>query len=814
MSRCDLAAKMSRRRPFVSPGELSCMSGLKGAEIARRVLLVLLLCLATGCAPAPSASVANSPPTLAPTPRLQSACDEAEGLTTKDRPGDALALIERIRGELPPQAQTVNEACEHERLGALLRAQQLADAALPSEAQKAGKSWDTFVNRWVEPLVNAGLVWLGLVASFLLLARLFVFIPKMPWGMYDVAERRRKLLAGFALIVLGSFGIIFAVTSQANPFELGALWAVVISVVIGLVGALLLAIYLSSRLRISLEVRGPDESESKAKAVRIGAYLYQLGSTPPRGVEIPEGPDVTALSNGVLTVGLSNKILAAAQKLLATAFGVTPWRVVIASSKDQSPAVAITRNGWSVASGNIDRASLGLLGGIQNEDVPSGRIKAAGSFGSDQLVAAFILVTLASKHHGFEGLCGATDWRSVGLHFIATTDAHLDDECRRTLLGRSVELDPKNLLAEVAFQNVMFRQSVNPESLRKYADWLKLKAEKISRDVEKGLKPAAGYMCLLYRIKMTYLSVVLNLPQTADHEKRRLHAAGVARALLNDLELNSHVPEPLAHSMRLHAVLAYHDLSGPSVWATISAPSKGSVNPIASWYEEAFSSIAPGTAYDAACSFARNGGRANQLQIRDRLSYAFIEPQLKAWAQSDPELQDLRADTEFLQFLGIKPRQDFWELEAFKPYKDPLRAAGVVSPSQLPAAAVGPRDIRLYLNVSPLIFDRLVKLATLVRRAENLTYEGSSWRIYSFRVEVLGALVQEGMESPDQIPDVWIAENVPEDAGPYNPAGFIRQLRKRIEKNTIIAPDSGPLKAWLRQLKATPEELPTSLSSS
>lgn len=786
------------------------------SRLLRRIMLLLLLSLAPVLASAPSAAALDSLTTVPPTQSLRSACDLASTLTGKSRPADALALIQKIRGEVPPQAATVSSACESERLAALIKAQDLADAAASNSnaAQNVGSDWDKFISGWVAPLAEAGLVLLGLLAFFLLLARLFVFIPTMPWGMYGVAERRRKLLMGGLLIAIGSLGIVFVASRLANGLALGfGMLAGVASVVVGVVGALLLAIYLSSRLRVSLEVRSSDESGSKADAARIGGYLYELGSTPPRGVEIPEGSDASALSDGVLTVGFTNKVLAAIQKLVVSVVGVTPWRIVISFSKEHSPTVAITRNGWSVAATNIDRGALGLTGD-QTEDDSSGANGATAVSESGKLAAAFIIVTLASKHHGFEGLCGATDWRSLGLHFIATTDTQLHDGRDKVLLGKSIDLDPKNLLAEVAFQNRMFRQSVDPATSEKYAFWLKRKAIEIARDIEKGSKSALGYTFLLYRIRMTYLSVVLNLPRTADYDAMRLHAAGVAAGLLNDLKPNGLMPEPLAHSMRLRAVLAYHDLCGPTAWAAAKAPSDGVVSPLDTWHKEALDSIAPSTAYDAACSIARNGGEANEPEIRDRLSYAFTDPTLKAWARIDPELRDLRADKDFLQFLSIRPRQDFWELQVFAAYKNLLRAAGVSSPGQLPYAPVATPDIRLYLNVSPLVFARLVRLARMVHRADDLTYEGSSWRIYPFRVEVVDALIQEGIETPEKIHDLWIAESTPEDAGPHNPSGFIAQLRKRIESNTLIAPEPGPLKTWLRQLKATPAATPSDVPTS
>lgn len=780
-----------------------------GSRQARCSLSAFVLCMAVIGLTVPLLPAAAMDRSAASAPSLNSqpACQLAQSLIDEGRPGDALALIQKIRGEIPPQATTVSGACESQRLAALIKAQQQSDAAQITRAEGAGANWETFMKRWLAPLSEAGLASLGFLASFLLLARLLVFLPKMASRRYDRGERRRRLWVGIGLILIGSALIVFVAPLSASDLGLGAVSATFAGAFVGSLGAFLLAIYLSSRLRVSLEVRTPEESRNKADAARIGSYLYELGSTPPRGVEIPEGTDSTALSDGALTVGFSNKVLAAVQKLLAVVFGVTPWRVVVSFSENQSPSVAITRNGWSVAATNFDRAALGLLEG-QDETDGEKAIAAVAASESGKLAASFILVTLASKHHGFEGMCGATDWRSVGLHFIATTESRPDDRTK-VLLGKAVDLDAKNTLAEVAFQNHMFRQSVDDDTLEKYADWLDQKAGGLARDVREGSKSSEGYLCLLSRIRMTYLCVVLNLPQTPKYKNTRSHAVWVAQTLLQDLKPGGPVPETLAYPMRLRAALAYHDLFGTSAWPqSTTSVSDDYVPPIASWRKEALASIAPTTAYDAACSLARSGGRADQSSIRDRLSYAFTNPELKVWARTDPELHELRADKGFLEFLGLQPKQDFWDLGVFESYKDALRSAGVSSPGQLPSVAVGPDDIRLYLNVSPLVFNRLVSLAVLVWRAESVPYEDTAWRVYPFRVELVDALIQEGYESPEQIHDMWITEDAPEDPGPHNPVALIAQLRKRIANNIMIAPEAGPLKAWLRQLKATPATIP------
>lgn len=758
----------------------------------------------------------------------------AQNLTTADKPGEALALIDKIRGPVPPQAQTRNLACEEQRLNAILKVQEMSEKPPPPEtnpAKQAANDWDRFVKNLATPLSGAGLALLGLIVFFLVIGRLLAFVPKMPFFKITSALRAVLLFSGLGLILGGSYWTVSVLAAlKAESLDAGAIWTLAGVCLVPFAGAVCLAIYLSSRLRISLEVRGPDGSANAADTAHVAALLHELGAAPPRGIEVPQGTDVSALGDSALTIALGNKVLAAAQKILTSIFGVTPWNVVVSPANENSITVAMTRNSWAVGAATIDRTALGLQGKAAGGAVPAGKgaqAKPVPGAGSElhKMAAAFVLVTLASKHHGFEGLCGATDWRSLGFHDIATTEEWAAGDHGRTLLGKAVDLDPENMLAEIALQNRMFRRATDSTTFKKYADWLSLKAKAIRKDMDAGTKSAAGYTCLLYRIEMTFLSAVLNLPVTDEFKTLRSQARALAHDLLISLEPGRRVlvPGPLAHGMRLHATLAYHDLfgagsgvasgaeaaAGATAWTRISTPSTGKPLPhFVTWYNEACASLAPGTAYATACSIARKGGLASEAEVREKLEYAFTLPGLKVWARQDPELKDLRSSPAFLQFLGVTARQDFWKLEPLAPYEKQLREAGILRPGDLLEPAVGPHDIRVYLQLSPYAFGRLLRLASLVRRAQLVPYGSESWRIYPFRVEVVGALLEAGIESPEDIEDSWIDDEASDTAGPHNPRGFIAELRKGIQQRIMIAPEPEPLKAWLRELKKTPARVP------
>ena len=80
------------------------------------------------------------------------------------------------------------------------------------------------------------------------------------------------------------------------------------------------------------------------------------------------------------------------------------------------------------------------------------------------------------------------------------------------------------MLAEVALQNRMFRESTHPPSIKTYAEWLLRQSRMIRTDMGSGAKSVAGYTPLLYRIEKTFLSVVLNLPPDEPEFQRLLLA--------------------------------------------------------------------------------------------------------------------------------------------------------------------------------------------------------------------------------------------------------------------------------------------------
>ncbi|MFC9351476.1 hypothetical protein [Arthrobacter sp. NPDC057013] len=788
------------------------------ALVLRVLLALAVLCLVvvmgslsvntgpggTGSSQATSTQSPTQSPTPSPTPTddLGRLCAQAAGLTQGGKPADALALIEKIRGQVRSPALLATTACEGERLAAVRAAAQPPPTAPPQNpAEKAGANWERFNAEWIMPLSKAGLALLGLAAGFLVLGRLLVLLPKISGVRKSPADRALLALSGLAFILSGSCLIVLAPDWNASAIEGKSFGQMFAGGLLALFGSLVLAVYLSSRLRVTLDVRDTKGETSKVDVSQIGALLHELGADAPRGLEIPEGSDVTALADNAMPVSFTNKVLAAVQKLVVSIFGVTPWRVVVSSSNEASMTVSMARNGSSVGAVTIDGKELQLArgksekSGTDDKTATAAETNSAAELELHKMASAYILVTLAKKHYGFEGLCGATDWRSLGLHYIATTDTTMADERQKKLLGAAVDHDAGNMLAEVALQHALFRESTDKETIKTYADWLSRKALAMRADIDRRAISEAGYSPLLHRVEKTFLSAVLNLPPASwEFHQLQSHARQVAERLVQELAPSKRypIPAPLAQAMRLEAALAHHDL----------LDAKKSPDDL---YIQALRSTAPHTAYNAACSIARNQGLAGKDEVERRLQYALSDERLKEWARRDPELAELRKSEDFLHFLGVKPRQDFWKLEAFEPYEKQLRRAGIARPSDLYAHEVGQSDISAYVQVSPLVIKRLSRLASLVRRALAVPEEAdANGRVGLYRVEVVGALVQAGIESPDEIHDEWLAAGAPGKAKTGQSGDFIIKLQKSMEERLLMAPDGERLKSWLRQLKSTP----------
>ncbi|MGV8907410.1 MAG: hypothetical protein ACOH1Y_00365 [Propionicimonas sp.] len=359
-------------------------------------------------------------------------------------------------------------SCDRENVKAV----ELNAAATTSAAQDLQKKWAKLAERQILPLENlalAAMLWLAISLAILWLAP---FVLRNT-GLPEREDRPSARPLGIGLVLLGAIsGTFLAAQSGITP---------ALGVMLTAIGLALWDNTRRGQLRLAVTVAGDEDAHS---ASNLRGIIADMGSALPRGVEVPVGPDVTALKDVDFTVFGAGNVVNALKVLLMLVKPYAPWELAINVVNDGRLAVVVRRNNEQFASEIIDRTSLGLdaqslaqqtTGGAAGK--PTARSKEENAKDADTSVAmwpfaaALMLTQMAAKHQ-FDGLGGATNSRSIALHHIATTQfRHTPTEIG--LLARSVDLDPGNTPAAIAFWNALYRESTDTDDLKHYVALLK-----------------------------------------------------------------------------------------------------------------------------------------------------------------------------------------------------------------------------------------------------------------------------------------------------------------------------------------------------
>lgn len=621
---------------------------------------------------APDSTDTSTPPT--DEADIQDICGTAQELIDAKKPEQALELIGKIDGIPPASGTPGNAHCPVQRILAVkdIGEEQLAVPSASATATglpaKAQESWDTFAKNALVPWQTLALTWLGVITALLVLARLLSFSPppfmpytRLPWIKSSKLIRRICFWTGIALIV-GCFPLFEATREAYFADGSGFLWPAS-WLGLGILGSFLFGTSIASRSNMGLTVRDATGTANESKTSYLVGVLGDLAGSSPRGIEIPRGSDATGLNDVDLTATLTKGVLPALQKMVQTIFVATPWQVVVDAFSEDVVSVAITRNKWAVASATINRAdpllfpkSKEVAVGAEAANEDKAAVKPGGP-NLYKMAAAMVTATLARNYQGYEGLCGATDWRSIGLLFLATTDYADLDLQQRQLLSTAMELDPNNLTADAALRNNIYRHSNQRSEMIAYSDWMSTAIAKC------GSQPQKGYEGLSCRLRLTQLSVEMNLaalPSPADREKgsctertNRPDTNTLANELLTTLEASTKETEDLVKRMRPHAALIMATVMGKPFEDVMKDDQTKDAWKM--WLQDAMTSVAPVVAYDAACYMARifpeeavSKGSKDPIEeakerhltsITDRLDIAKIDAELAKQALSDAELR-------------------------------------------------------------------------------------------------------------------------------------------------------------------------------
>ena len=286
---------------------------------------------------------------------LQDFCNEAGRLASRD-PKAAIELIDSVRAaakEASERDETLTEdqlalmnACDEVRVSAEARvATNAVEAANDKRAEEAeaeanktpaetfGEGWTDVVEHWFSPLGGVGILAAALIVGQLIVTRLLSLAPVIRSGL-NASGRGVLGAVGFALMAISSVALaaLFVSIGKASTVDGTIGWLLVEFGVVAVLGIVLFALWLSSRLRLTVDVFTSGEKADKDELAtsRVVNLLSSLAGTPPDGINVPLGTDVKELTGATLPSTAANKVLEVVQAVIVYIFFGTPWRVVIA----------------------------------------------------------------------------------------------------------------------------------------------------------------------------------------------------------------------------------------------------------------------------------------------------------------------------------------------------------------------------------------------------------------------------------------------------------------------------------------------------
>jgi hypothetical protein len=541
-----------------------------------------------------------------------------------------------------------------------------------------------------------------------------------------VVERTASV--GVAILVLTAVGLAARQRPGDDFSEAVEGWAAFgAGVLLSGLGTVMAAWWLATRLRLEVKVTDSGGKESPGAAGLIIALLGELGVQKPNGLEVPRGTDVTALAGAFAT--LPDSPLAKAIKSVVSGIaGVTPWTASV-EGDGTTRSVSLSRNGRSVDSTVIRLESMGFSKAVEAGKTAPDGVVAATPDAALRMAAAFILVTLAGKHKAIEaGLADATSWRSVGLHYIAATELvdPSEEQARKSMLARALQLDPGNLAAQLSFRHAMDRQSTDAVKLIAYRNWLEAFEPRAKE---------AGARALELRAKYTRTVIAVNAlfaqPTDDTTESLETRKAAVTKAYTSVAEW-LHGPEELAKDPDFKELAASvkQGLMGLELMLGLEGPGACKPESPTGLYNLAcFHASHDGTRWRAADNQAVPAGAPEHERPGDadalaalRLAAAF--PEVKNWMSEDPQLAELRGRKGYGDAFNADPKKSFLDLSYVKPLTESLRLAGMGSPGVLGLSSA--EEIGFSTGYGPQVGRRLMLLAQLYRSIPPLL---ERWRV-------------------------------------------------------------------------------------
>lgn len=597
-----------------------------GLRVRRRACLAVFLLLAAilaGCsgkAGGPEAAASRS---------IADICAQAQTLVDKGHPQQAVDVIESIRKKYtsppgtatPAPADPASHYCQQE----YTNANYWVTAHLGSEAASAGFPQTLLANKelWAVPPIGWGLSLIGGWLAGTLLAALLARFKFFELKTVSAKAADRYGIAGHLLLLAGaSASAIFI--SRAAIGRPGAVWLLYCFLATVAFGVVFLALALANRVALQLSVRNREGAIDQSKTSNLLVLIRNLGYKESyKGIPATDSQN-HILANSTVEGTPENRVMAFLQFILTTVFGVHPWRVSLDETADGFLIVIINRNGRSTASERISAAELGeYAAGEDGKSAPAPGIR------SYKMAAALISTTLSLSYSDFDDLCGATQWRSIGMVYAAAGEENND--IHLNLLTYAAILDPENLSVQLQLQAFINNEETSGENLLQYADWLLAFAAKVAPATTTSGNNRRPGLDQLYSLCLSnYLHAVLNLRNCEGFEDAYPKAHEEAGTLLK-FHASMTPKDPNYQTILSMTEIAQAGLdpkTSPEVLETLET-SKGE-------------SLHPTIRYNLACTLLVSPLAVNSPGLFEKalghLRYAVQDPELRDWAAKDPVL--------------------------------------------------------------------------------------------------------------------------------------------------------------------------------
>ncbi len=656
----------------------------------------------------------------------------------RDKAAHLAALGDRASAEgQPAPARSYYEAAlgEDQGNGAAASGLRTLDEQQPNSVQQTRDRWHQFVTDTLVP-VGQLLLWVlavgvaGYVLVLLTRVGARLPIPELPAGHLQVK------VSGIVLLSLGALtAIAAAVTGLTRwlPGPAGRAWPWLLTAagVLLVLGCLLLAWWLRSGIGLQLGVHDKAGNPDQAATAYLAGRLQELGGRSPRGFELPQQTDVTALSGQAMSALPGGTMLAAVVSLLRAGIPVAPWQATVTLIDDDQLLVIMRRNGRPTVTVPADRASLFFADSGSTSDPSNGAAyaKTIDRCGMLTCAAAIVLVEMANKHRKLRlGLTGATRWESVAGQALAT---HPDRDQRRSqaMLARAIDVDPENLTAEVAQAYVDGRQATDRDSRREFAERIREIAVKMKKRLA-----GPGYEALRLRVLFSAaagsFNVYLDGHCAADWRQARCWTAELIEKLPEIKETRRfmglrgrgpHDPlKDLLDYLRPAAGMLWEGvekarLGNPPMEYPIDLEHARAIREKAQKWQPPDQPNAE-LSYQKACLAVWK--HDYETALRD-LKVAAADNGLRLWARRDPSFKQLRTSShaeEFSRLVGDPPPKSFVALEPLASHADRLREIGIHTASDLlrmTATEAAQGRFAKDVGVPPLVVGRWRQIARL-----------------------------------------------------------------------------------------------------